>query len=386
MFQSLSHRKRLDISFLVPTETGYQKSIIDATASMRSFLKKNKIHDFETQKQGPENKIQREITLISKDIYTKTIISLYRPITKDGDPRLWIYDLKSHAMPFDLLACINTDEELLVVNCSQTDLPRLLDKNNHNFWSLFPKEKEILTLEALELLEKLKEIGGRGHIKSLRRGDTGVGYTLETLLGIAANSSTKPDYKGIELKSARDRNRKGDRSTIFSKVPDWKNSRLKSSKEILFSRGYYSEEKRRTQLFHTISSLGPNSLGLVLDIDEINLYQKYVDKAETEITDVIWNLNTIQNAFLEKHKETFWIYADVRGRGSSEEFHYIRSKYTQGPDADRLALLLATGDVTVDYLIKELPNGSAKDQGYLFKISAENLDLLFDTPIEFSLV
>ena len=49
-------------------------------------------------------------------------------------------------------------------------------------------------------LDKIKSINNEGWIKSLRRGDTGVGYTLETKLGIKANSKKKPDYKGIEIK------------------------------------------------------------------------------------------------------------------------------------------------------------------------------------------
>ena len=46
----------LTVAFLVPTETGYKKSIMDATASVRYLLLNEKIHDYETQLQGPENK------------------------------------------------------------------------------------------------------------------------------------------------------------------------------------------------------------------------------------------------------------------------------------------------------------------------------------------
>ena len=38
------------------------------------------------------------------------------------------------------------------------------------------------------LIEKIKTIYNEGWIKTLRKGDTGVGYTFETKLGIKANS------------------------------------------------------------------------------------------------------------------------------------------------------------------------------------------------------
>jgi hypothetical protein len=38
-----------DVSFLVPTNTALEKSIIDAHDSMRAFLKRNEIHDYGNQ-------------------------------------------------------------------------------------------------------------------------------------------------------------------------------------------------------------------------------------------------------------------------------------------------------------------------------------------------
>ena len=61
------------------------------------------------------------------------------------------------------------------------------------------------------MLNKLKIISKKGFVKSEVNSDTGIGRTIESLLGIEMNSSKAPDYKGIELKSFRDarNNRKG---------------------------------------------------------------------------------------------------------------------------------------------------------------------------------
>ena len=44
------------VAFLSPTPTGMAKSIIDAIADVRILLKESGIHDYDLQKQGPENK------------------------------------------------------------------------------------------------------------------------------------------------------------------------------------------------------------------------------------------------------------------------------------------------------------------------------------------
>ena len=78
------------VSFIVPTNTGLKKSIMDATEDIRLFLKDAGIHNYINQSKGKENKIIKECTLITGNDSIETKVSLYRPETKDGDPRIWI--------------------------------------------------------------------------------------------------------------------------------------------------------------------------------------------------------------------------------------------------------------------------------------------------------
>ena len=48
----------VELCLIEPTETGLVKSIMDATGSVRNYLKSKNIHNFELQNQGQENKIQ----------------------------------------------------------------------------------------------------------------------------------------------------------------------------------------------------------------------------------------------------------------------------------------------------------------------------------------
>ena len=58
-------------------------------------------------------------------------------------------------------------------------------------------------MKLQEFKAKLKDIEKRGFITSKRKSNTGIGYTLETLLGIKENNIKLPDLGKIELKSKR---------------------------------------------------------------------------------------------------------------------------------------------------------------------------------------
>ncbi len=68
-----------------------------------------------------------------------------------------------------------------------------------------------------ELIRRLREIEEMGYIRTHRAGNTGVGKTLEDLLGIKENNIPGPNSAMIELKSAR-KNAKS-MLTLFTKSP-----------------------------------------------------------------------------------------------------------------------------------------------------------------------
>ena len=54
-----------------------------------------------------------------------------------------------------------------------------------------------------EIAVKFAAIRDLGFVPTMRAGNTGIGYTLETLFGIAENNIRTPDFGEIELKSQR---------------------------------------------------------------------------------------------------------------------------------------------------------------------------------------
>ena len=232
----------LKAAFLVPTETAMKKSIIDATDTAREYLLKTGTHDYKNQKLGTDYKVLKETFFVGEKELTKTVTSMYRPITKKGDPRIWFYQLNSYAVAYNLLAIVANEVSVYVINCSDQKILESLNNGSSPLFNALQIANDGLTPEAWELLRLPKNIGKSGWVTTLRKGDTGVGYTLETLLGISVNSSKAPDFKGVEIKSSRNGS---SNQTLFSKTPDWRKSRLKSSLQILEERGRFSTEENR---------------------------------------------------------------------------------------------------------------------------------------------
>lgn len=195
----------VEATYIVPTAVGLGKSIMDATSPVRSYLKINAIHDYEGQLQGPEGKIVIPVFLINETNLTSTTASLYRPKAKgkEGDPRIWFSKLSSYASPNNLLAVIAFCDTLYVVNLSNPLIRESAIDPKSPLGSLLREIGASQNIIADELLEKIKIIASRGWIQTVTSGDTGIGATLESCLGIQINSSREPDYKGIEIKAKR---------------------------------------------------------------------------------------------------------------------------------------------------------------------------------------
>ena len=375
--------KSVELCLIEPTGTGLEKSIMDATGSVRTYLKANNIHDFELQKQGQESKIQITSFLISSDSLVNSVASLYRPNTKKGDPRIWFKGLGSYSKSNDILGIIAFEGNLYVLNITQLDLHKLIENKISNpLQDLVNEINQISNEVAEELLILLNKIASKGPIPAMLQADTAIGRTLETLLGIDINSSKKPDYKGIELKSYRDK--KGNRKNLFAQVPDWSLSKFKSSAEILDNFGYSRGEDFK--LYCTVSALVRNSQGLTLKLDsKINQLLENSDKAN--IGDFIaWNLETLHNRLLEKHNETFWIAADSIIIGNKEHFQFKKVEHTRKPIVTQFDILLEQGIITLDHLIKRNSTGKVIEKGPIFKIKPNALELLFPPSQSYSLI
>lgn len=377
----------IEAGYFVPTDTGMAKAIIDAHEGIRRFLKSKSLHDFNSQGRGTDHKKLLPVKLILPDRTVDRQLSLYRPQTKKGDPRMWVGRLGEYALPFNLMALVvDSVGTIYVINCSRADVWASRTRAGSSLRELLDGggKSDIAT----ELLEKLTDISAVGFVDSMRTGPTGIGFTLESLLGIRANSNRAPDYKGIELKSSRmpPTGASRSRSTVFSQIPKWEISNLKSGKEILQTYGYVNQEKSRTQLYCSVSA-SPNPQGLFMRVDSSGEFVENlaISTDGSEVPVVVWVLSELESALAIKHKETFWIKAQQRKSGSREQFHFTDVVHTRSPLVNNFGLLVDSGKIEMDYTLSSKPSGGTRDHGYLFKIWPRNFDLLFPPPINYSL-
>lgn len=120
-------QNRILFSKLIPTETGLEKSIMDATSTVREFLRVNNIHDYTNQEFGPLNKVKINGYFINADFSkTKTQISLYRSNGR-GDFRIWFTDLKTFTEANNELALIIVNREINVLNLSTYNYSKFIE-------------------------------------------------------------------------------------------------------------------------------------------------------------------------------------------------------------------------------------------------------------------
>ena len=380
----------VELTLIEPTQTGLGKSIMDATIAVRAYLKEQDIHDYDLQLDGTEHKVVMEDTfLITETGFIQSRTSLYRPRAKKkrGDPRIWFKKLPQYSEANNILALTHFDGNFYVINISTLAIDSLLSSPLINpLLELIQDIQKQNNSISNELLGKIQNIANQGALPAIRKGDTAIGHALETALGIAQNNSKSPDYKGIELKSYRQKNSKPkvSRKSLFAQVPNWELSKFKSSREILDAFGYQREDDFK--LYCTTSTKSRNPQGLILRLDS-DMNQLVENSHQKEIGDfVIWLMSDLKSRLLEKHNETFWIGADTSMINGVEHFEYKKVLHTKKPIPSVFELLIEQGEITLDHLIKKNSKGGANEKGPFFKVSNSALSMLFPEQVEYSLV
>ncbi|MFQ6087620.1 MAG: MvaI/BcnI family restriction endonuclease [Candidatus Methanofastidiosia archaeon] len=223
-----------------------------------------------------------------------------------------------------------------------------------------------------ELVKKLKEIKNMSYVVTHRKGDTGIGKTLEDLLGIRENNIPGPNGEMIELKPTR----KDTKSmlTLFTKFP-----LPRGANSILLKKfGYKSAKgKGKKELHTTISATSFNTLrgeiGFKIDIkdDRIELVSK-----DFEVLSY-WDKKTLKESFEKKFPKFMYVKAETKGKGSNEEFWFNEVWVLSGFDFRDFLKLLKEGTILVDIRIGQYSDGRPHDHGTAFRISPDKLNLCF---------
>jgi len=244
-------------------------------------------------------------------------------------------------------------------------------------------------MEYADFLRKMKQIKQMGYVQSHRSGPTGIGKTLEDLLGITENNIAGPDFSTFELKTAR----KDSVSmlTLFTKAPIPKGA----NKKLLEEFGYLQRKIPRDykqlsltgeeidkskipledkELHTTVDSIKPNSLGLKLEIKGNRLYIEN-DKG----VDAYYDNDILRKTFEKKYHKLIYVLADNKRERGKEHFWFDEAYLLAGFSFERFSELVKEGKLKVDIRIGHYPNGRLHDHGTGFRILPKYLPQCFET-------
>lgn len=223
-----------------------------------------------------------------------------------------------------------------------------------------------------EIVEKLKVIKKKGYIKTHRAGNTGIGKTLEDLLGIKENNIPGPNATFIELKSAR--KNVSSMLTLFTKSPLPK----KVNSVLLQKYGYLSTRGNKRKKLHTTVNAkefnklkGKSGFKIAIKNKKVNLI--------TPKNEVLgyWNKEILKKSFERKLPKLLYVKAETKGMGSYEEFWFNEFWLLSSFNFDNFLKLLKKGIILVDIRIGQYPNGRPHDHGTGFRVFPDKLDLCF---------
>jgi len=224
-----------------------------------------------------------------------------------------------------------------------------------------------------DIKERLLEIKSQGYVQTHRAHDTGIGKTLEDLLGIKENNIALPDIGEIELKSKRLDS--GSMLTIATKAPKPRGTNRK-----LYN-NYRRVDEDGDYCLHTTSygsKCNNLSFRLILTGDKIILDN--VKKVEA-----YWPLSVFDDVLKFKSNRILLVLAKTKGERAkaNEQFHYTEAYLLTGLDMDRFKVAIATDKLKVDTRIGVYKSGKNAgkyhDHGTGFRINKKDYLYLFDT-------
>ena len=220
----------------------------------------------------------------------------------------------------------------------------------------------------LELLAKFDDVRSKGWVDSLRIGDTGIGYTFETLIGIKENNDQLADFKGIEIKCkslTEEGLSAGGKLNLFQHGPSWQ------EKMPLAKRITVIGQRRDDGGFACYSQLtsAANNLGLSLAIltphARIDL-RKSIDAIGH------WSFEGLAKRLAEKHSRAVVIRAKKRKRKYGDQFAYTEAIYCERPTIEQFLALVQSKRVVFEFMMSQAANGKVRNHGFLGAWCAKN--------------
>lgn len=217
-----------------------------------------------------------------------------------------------------------------------------------------------------ELVEKLQAIRGMGYVKALRKGNTGIGYTFESLIGLDETNIPIPDIGGrVEIKTTRK-----DSSSLVTLFTFNRGVWIRKQKEIIEQFGY-EDEKGRKALKSTIFFNKPNSLGLFIEIDESKNVIRLLSPNNELLAE--WDVYVVVGVFSSKLSRLLFVLADRRTVKGQEEFHFNEAYLLTEPNPRNFLKAFKNSLVGIDLRMHLKENGTVRNRGTGFRMHEKDM-------------
>ena len=218
-----------------------------------------------------------------------------------------------------------------------------------------------------ELKNKLSEIKKIGFVKTHRVGDTGIGKTLEDLLGIKENNIPLHDISDVaELKAYR----KDATSmlTLFTLEPlpeGGDRDRL-----LLDNFGYSKRDNQRSKELHsTLSCRRYNNQGLKLSVGK----DKIRVQGKGKRLNIYWDIESLEKKFHDKLPALVYVLADRKIIKNKEHFNFNEAYLLTDFDFESFKKMVKKDEIVVDFRMYYRPDGSVRNHGTGFRVKINKL-------------
>jgi len=217
------------------------------------------------------------------------------------------------------------------------------------------------------LKKELQKIKKQGFVKSHRVGDTGIGKTLEDLLGIKENNIPLHDISDVaELKAYR----KDATSmlTLFTLEPlpeGGDRDRL-----LLDNFGYSKRDNQRSKELHsTLSCRRYNNQGLKLSVGK----DKIRVQGKGKRLNIYWDIESLEKKFHDKLPALVYVLADRKIIKNKEHFNFNEAYLLTDFDFESFKKMVKKDEIVVDFRMYYRPDGSVRNHGTGFRVKINKL-------------
>lgn len=222
-------------------------------------------------------------------------------------------------------------------------------------------------MDLATLKKELQRIKNLGFIPTHRSGDTGIGKTLEDLLGIKENNIPLHDIQGVaELKAYR-KNAKS-MLTLFTLEPLPKGG--DRDRILLDNFGYSKRDNGRLKELHsTLSCKRYNNqlLKLLVAKDKIRIQGK------NKRLNIYWDIQSVEKKFDDKLPALVYVLTDTKEIKGKEFFHFNEAYLLSDFDFELFKKMVKKDQIVVDFRMYYRPNGSVRNHGTGFRVKINKL-------------